>query len=458
MERSLVRLRTKKHWSLQHAATLLEVDASTLNRWEHGKTFPRGHSVEKLCRVYECSEEELGLPCIPSSSVPLSPPASELMTVAQSFLASDPTMRLLSLAFSPLDTHTMQREVIKLLEGYPMNTDALTRREALRRLATLPMIALHLNANTPTETAHPEMVLAHCSAGVVACWYLRKGKEISFADSVVSTYIPTLKAIVSSSSQHRKAAADVLVQCYLLKVALSWHVTTPTDGIGYAQQAETYSQITEKPLLQVATLRAQAAVLCYANQWGQALQVGLQAKHIVEQTDKALIPPLAQSYVYAGVATYQAYHQQKQEAFTSLKKAHTTFFAQSDNDAVPLWIDHNIGNLLINDGLTHSHLEVYIGAIDSFAQLEQRAPHDRTISFSGRVQAHIEQAIAEMSRDDQARDMDRAIALWTQGIEGAKAMQSNKHYTDALVAYTAMKAAWPGESRIKELREYTTHW
>lgn len=63
-----------------------------------------------------------------------------------------------------------------------------------------------------------------------------------------------------------------------------------------------------------------------------------------------------------------------------------------------------------------------------------------------------------MSRDDQARDMDRAIALWTQGIEGAKAMQSNKHYTDALVAYTAMKAAWPGESRIKELREYTTHW
>ncbi len=125
-ERSLGRLRAKKHWSLQHAATLLEVDASTLNRWEHGKSFPRGHSVEKLCRVYECSEEELGLPNTNSPQVPFSPPALELTTAAQSFLVSDPTMRLLSLAFSPLDAHPMQGEVIKLLEGYPMNTDALS--------------------------------------------------------------------------------------------------------------------------------------------------------------------------------------------------------------------------------------------------------------------------------------------------------------------------------------------
>ena len=457
MERSLVRLRAKKHWSLQHAATLLEVDASTLNRWEHGKTFPRGHNVEKLCAVYGCSEEELGLP-ISSSQVPLSPPALDLTDAAQSFLASDPTMRLLSLAFSPLDTHTMQWEVIKLLEGYPMNTDALTRREALRRLATLPIITLHLNAFIPTQNALPETVLSQCSAGVVACWYLRKGKELSFADSTISTYIPTLREIVASSSQHRKAAADVLVQCYLLKAALSWHITSPTDGISYTQQAETYSQIAEKPLLQIAALRSQAAVFCYANQWGQALHAGLQAKQILERTPKDLIPPLARSYVYAGVATYQAYHQQKQDALTSLKKAHATFFEQSDNDVVPLWIDHNIGNLLVNDGLTHSHLGLYEDAVDSFAQVEQKYPGDSTISFSATLEAHIEQVIAEISRDDQIRDMEKCIALWREGITRAKSIQSNKYYTDALVAYTAMKAAWPGESRIKELREYTTHW
>ena len=339
-----------------------------------------------------------------------------------------------------------------------MNSDPMSRREALRRLATLPLLTLHLNALTPTETAPPETVLAHCSAGVVACWYLRRGKELSFADSTVSAYIPTLKMLVASSSHSRKEAADILVQCYLLKAALSWHVSTPVDGISYAQQAETYSQVAEKPLLQVAALRSQAAVYCYAHQWGQALHTGLRAKHVLESTPKELIPPLARSYVYAGVATYQAYHQQKQDALTSLKKAHATFFEQSKTEAVPLWIDHSIGNLLINDGLTHRYLELYEGAVDSFAQVEQEYLQDSTVTFDGTVEAQIEQVIAEVSRDDQVRDMDKCIALWTQGLAGVKATQSNKHFSDAVVAYTAMKAVWPGEMRIKQLREQLIHW
>lgn len=458
MERSLARLRAKKHWSLQHAATLLEVDASTLNRWENGKTLPRGYSIERLCTVYECSEEELGLQYSSPFQVPLPPASPDMTDVVQSFLASDPTMRLLSLASSPLSCHQIQCAAIKLLEEQSMNTDPMNRREALRRLATFPLLTLHLNALTPTETSPPETVLAHCSAGVVACWYLRKGKELSFADSTVSAYIPTLKMIVVSSSHHRKAAADILVQCYLLKAALSWHITTPIDGIVYTQQAETYSQIAEKPILQIAALRAQAAVYCYAHQWGQALHAGLQAKHTLESTPKELIPPLARSYVYAGVATYQAYYQQKQDALTSLKKAHATFFEQSEIDMVPLWIDHNIGNLLINDGLTHSHLGLYKGAVDSFAQVESGYLQNHTISFSGTIEAQIEQVIAEVSRADQDRDMEKCIVLWTEGITRAKSIHSNKHYGDALVAYTAMKAAWPGEKRINELREHTLHW
>ncbi len=419
MERSLAQLRAKKHWSLQHAATLLEVDASTLNRWEHGKTLPRGYSIEKLCTVYGCSEEELGLQCINPSQVPPSPPPLPDMTdAAQSFLASDPTMRLLSLAFSPFSCHQRQWEVIKLLEEQSMNIDPMSRREALRRLATLPLLTLHLNALTPTETALPEAVLAHCSAGVVACWYLRKGKELSFADSTVSAYIPTLKAIVASSSHYRKEAADVLVQCYLLKAVLSWNVTTPLDGMGYTQQAEMYSQIAEKPLLQVAALRAQAAALCYANQWGQALQAGLQAKQVLESTPKELIPPLARSYVYAGVATYQAYHQQKQDALTSLKKAHATFFTQTEDEEVPLWIDHSVGNLLLNDGLTHAHLGLYKSAVDSFGQIDKSYAQDETIPFGCRVEIQIEQVIAEVSRDDQQRYGQMYCPLDTRNRRG----------------------------------------
>ena len=76
---------------------------------------------------------------------------------------------------------------------------------------------------------------------------------------------------------------------------------------------------------------------------GGAFQAGLQAKQVLESTPGRLIPPLARSYVYAGVATYQAYHQQKQDALTSLKKAHATFFTQTEDEEVPLWIDHSVG-------------------------------------------------------------------------------------------------------------------
>ena len=457
MERSpLARLRMQKHWTQAQAAQQLGVSERTYHEWEKGDVLPHPSNIERLCRVFDCSEVELGLR---RDLSPVHAPSEQTATdEAHLFLASDPTMRLLSLAFLPLNYHQIQWEVIKLLEEQSMQKDPMTRREALRRLATLPIVTLHLNAFTPTATALPETVLSQCSAGVVACWYLRKGEEPSFADSAVSAYIPTLKAIITTSSQYRKEAADILVQCYLLKAALSWDVTTPTDGIGYAQQAEAYSQIAEKPLLQVAALRAQAAALCYANQWGHALTTGLQARQIMETTHKNLISPLTRSYVYAGLATYQAYHGQKQDALTSLKKAHMAFFAQSDTDAVPLWIDHSVGNLLLNDGLTHAHLELYTGAVDSFGQVEQKYATDAAIPFGCRVEIQIEHVMAEVSRDDQARDMDRAIALWTQGITGAKTMQSNKHYTDALVAYTAMKAAWPGEGRIKALRELTLHW
>lgn len=452
----LMQARADRHWTQVQVAVQIGVDVCTYSKWERGTITPHPGNIQQLCDVFACSDVELGFhrDLLPASPT-LSPLEFDIVDEARCFLTDDLTMRLLTLALSSLDAYSMQREVIKQLD---MNKDSLTRREALRRLATLPIAALHLNATVPTLAAQPGTILSQCSAGVVACWALRKGKELSLANSAVSAYIPSLKEIVATSSHHRKAAADVLVQCYLLKTALSWHITTPTDGIAYTQQAETYSQIAEKPILQVAALRAQAAVHCYANQWEQALHAGMQAKYLLDTTPKELIPPLARSYVYAGIATYQAYHQQKQDALTSLKKAHATFFEQSDDDAQPLWVDHNIGNLLINDGLTHSHLGLYKGAMDSFAQIEQRAIHDTTISFDGTIEAQIGQVMVEVSRDDCVRDMDRSIALWTQGIAGAKSIQSNKHYGDALVAYTTMKAAWPSEQRIKALRELTLHW
>ncbi|HZO73587.1 MAG TPA: hypothetical protein VFB60_15410 [Ktedonobacteraceae bacterium] len=76
---------------------------------------------------------------------------------------------------------------------------------------------------------------------------------------------------------------------------------------------------------------------------------------------------------------------------------------------MPLWIDHSIGNLLLNDGLTHAHLGLYREAVDSFDQIQGDYANDVTTPLTCRVEALIEQITVEVSRDDQPRDMEMLL-------------------------------------------------
>ena len=184
-----------------------------------------------------------------------------------------------------------------------------------------------------------------------------------------------------------------------------------------------------------------------------------QQKHasVAAQPAEESLPQLLHSYIYAGLATYQARNGQKEHALRSLQQAHVAFFAQPASEAVPIWIDHSLGNLLLHDGTTHMHLELYAEAFDSFGQIEtQYALAGQHMSCL--IEATFDQVIVETSRDDQPRSMDRCIALWIQGINGAKELHSQQRFDEAIQAYTAMRAAWPGEKQVKDLREHLIHW
>ena len=254
-----------------------------------------------------------------------------------------------------------------------------------------------------------------------------------------------------TSTQHRKNAADLLVQCYLLKSTLMRHVESSNDAIAYARLAETYSEVAEDSVLQVLSLRTLASTYYYANHWEPALRAAEKAEYV--QGKAKGIPPIVKSYIYAGLATYQAQHGQR-EALISLKHAHTAFFAQAVDHDTPIWIDHNLANLLLNDGTTHFHLGMFKKALDSFDQVKSTPTSSTLIG----VEAVISQVLAEVSRDDEPRDMDFCITLWQQGMKEAIALQSEQRFIEAVQAYTAMRAAWPGEARINALREGIAHW
>src|SRR5262249_45426328 len=139
----------------------------------------------------------------------------------------------------------------------------------------------------------------------------------------------------------------------------------------------------------------------------------------------------------------------KQAALSSLGNACDLFFAQTETP--PIWVDHQRSNLLINTGMTHLHLGSYKEASAAFDQVLLLSEQDGT--EDGKVEALINLAMIEASRDDMPRDMTKGVDFLARGIEGAKAIQSKQWLNEAQIVHAAMRGAWPGEPRVKELQE-----
>ncbi len=351
----------------------------------------------------------------------------------------------------------LQGQTIYAREDYAiMDQDANNsmRIEALHRFA---LLALKLCGFSPEGgLLHPvEEILMHLAPGITACWHLRKSKEITLASNVVGSYIPTLwEATMSSTPPQRKIALDLLVQCLLLKADLGKHLEGYDEAISYAQQAETCSRMGENSLQQIVSARMMAATHYYAEQYDQALQAAERAQHILKQTRSEKIPQIVHSYVYAGLATYQAYAGLVYEAQASLRKAHKAFIAQSPDEQVPIWVHHSEANLYLNDGMTYFYLGRQKKALQCFAKVDSLQDKSELL----RIEALLDGVMAEVQREDSARDMEWCLNRWMPAIKDAKALYSELLFNDAVKVYMAMCGAWPGEKRIRDQREMAVRW
>ena len=250
----LVAARARKGWTLEEASEHIGCAPNTLSRWELGLMAPSSYNKARLSAVYGTTTEELGLEedeVIRLTHLP------EFTNDLQAFLDTDLTMHLMALVFTPrCNPLKLQNVLSQTIEEFIMNIGhdaALTRREALRRLAMLPVL-FSLNWSTPRPL---EETLSQCAAGITACEYLSKGnhEDMALAYSTLSAYLPVLKTIVKETSLYRQEAAMLVAQSYSLKHVLGLHVESPTVAIGYGKLAVTYSKESGDALLQVTTLR-----------------------------------------------------------------------------------------------------------------------------------------------------------------------------------------------------------
>ncbi len=480
---ALLEARLEKDLTQAQVAEYTGVDVGTVSRWERGIHQPYACHSKKLCELFGKTAQELGLvpseaEADPSPSVPAVSPKGD--TTIAKYIQRDIELRLQytisdwlycekpSGSSSAVLQHRLHRE----LEDYsmdeqpkqnPKDTD-INRRAALHRLALFPIKSWGLDTLNAAPKWAAEDLLPHCAAGITACDYLSKGQreDMNLAYEVLTTYLNPLKDIVDQSSQHRQEAAELVAQALLIKATLSVHRDGPKRATSYGKQAMIYSKESGNIPLRLASLGGLAWMYSCDKQERQALETVLQAQALLQkQQKKGLpIPTSIQSSIFGEAAKYQACNGLDEDALIAIHEAKDAFFASDQpNDDTPAFVDANYSNLILDDGLTYYYLEQHEKALEVFAQAidpKTLTPKVPIASLRTHVEIINNQTLASLK--SPKKHMELSIKLWKAGIQGAIDLRSEQRFGEALTAYAIMQALWPGDKRIKELRDLTRHW
>jgi len=335
---------------------------------------------------------------------------------------------------------------------------------AIQRLASLPLISLNLNTLGAVLQYPLEDILTQCSAGIIACEQLSsKGthEDMALAWSILSAYIPTLKAIVKESSQHRKAASNLMTQCLQLKARLAYHLADARQALSYAEQAVSYAQESGDRLLPIAALQNLSIAYFVNNQSQKMLQVSQKTQHIMENLKDAA-PSLMQSWVYANLAKYQAINGGKREISALLDKAHKTFFSSPDTENSPNFVSHSRANLIRQEGMAYIFLGRYDSALDCFGQIIDLDNDNLCTKVPVGTHTHLgvicKATLASLKLPTAKKDKYLSLKLWKTGIEKAKILQSELYFNEACLSYQIMEGIWSDDHEVRELRDLIVHW
>jgi hypothetical protein len=341
----------------------------------------------------------------------------------------------------------LQSEINKAVIDYNAivahdSTYELTRRQAIKDMALVPVQlvgGLTIIEAGKVQKTDTDILLKHCAAGVTACWYLRRGKDLEFVSDLISFYISILQPLIYCHSEaYRKAAATLLSQCFRLKGSLSRSLKSSAGT--YYDEAIQYALMSENPTEQAIANNIRAMARHWIEEYDQAL---LDAEKAYGLMTKGT-PKIIRSFIASGLSQCQAASGHPEDAKNSLKEAFDLFDSTMPISSMPYSeaiLTFVAANVKQHSGLWQESVNLY-----------EKSLAVPDISALGALQCRINYATTEVSRDDiQTRDMDLCIKLLTEAITGAKELASERYKREARECYGLFRIAWPRETAIKEL-------
>ncbi len=452
----LIEARARKDWTLHEAAQWVGCAPNTLNRWELGIMNPSAYYRTRLSAAYEMTKVELGL-----EDESFSVTSDGVASSAFFQLRADFTMYLMALAFGEYDTCWQVQDVlIEAIEEVTMhsNEEVLQQqREALQRLAMLPML------NRGKRSV--EEILNTCAAGLTACGYLALGKreDMQLVASMLATYLPLLQAITINSSKQQKAAAALLSQSLQIKSKIGYHLEGVKQATTYAEYAVQWAKKSQHKAMLIMAQRE----LLGAYEWAslqhraEALTIVEETQHLMESKQGARVKPMIQSWVYTGLAKYQALNKQENSMKASLEKAEETFFASPDV-AIPVYIPHSHARLMRHKAISYAYLGQQDKALQLFADVVDLNgdPFAAKLPMAERTYLAVlsEALFSSLKVPNVKKDKDLSIALWIKVIEKSLELHSETYFNESTIAFQIMEGIWSDDARVLALHDALVHW
>lgn len=451
MNSRLKQERLRRGWSRPQVEELTggKISVPSLERWEQGRARPRDESIMQLCNLYEKTPEDLMLDgshdimgttiTVYASQEGITPMSETLRRIVSSNLGSRLSGLIDTWPHRNYRYEELQCEMSRAITDHHAVGEATNEyacHQALVDTALVP-IQLRLMSGKKIDTG---ILLKHCAAGITACWYLRRGRDLDFVAEIASEYIQILRLPVSSNSEaYRKAGAGLLAQCFTLKGKLINVLEYSMQGRVYQEEAIRYSDLSGQAGVQTLAYREMAYLYWQKEEYSQALSYAEAAARCARNADSSM-----QSYALSALAYCRSATEEGASALSTLEQAQNLF----DSSMLPLTIPYSASILSMSVGTTHFHVGNYQTAA-SFYEASMASPD---VSALGLVQASIKRATIEAYRDDGPRDMELAINHWERGIIGAKELGSKQFKQEARKTYTLLVAAWPREDAVKKLR------
>lgn len=274
-----------------------------------------------------------------------------------------------------------------------------------------------------------------------ACWQLSRGSELALAEELLPTCMAKVIPLAQQPSAYQQDAIKLAAQGFHLSSLFAFHRNDMQARKLYGKQAIQYSQLSEDQSLLVTALKSFGNTYYHRGQYPQALQVYQDASQHIEN-----VSPLQQACIYMGLAAAYAHLNQSQEAFTYLGLAHNVFPDHPEKDSSFAYVEFDLSQMILWEGIIRSQLGQTQQALDIFNQTAQPV---NAVSERIRVEIINQQAKTAIF----AGDIEKSSTFVEAGFKGARALGSQRRYNEAYENFRQMSLLWPQEKRVTALGE-----